>query len=323
MKKLKRGSGKNKFCLVSFLENQKRGVKQLLVRAAVFFGLVYFIIPFLIDKIVHLLNLARLASFNYMHITLFSIALVLVFVIFNRKQLWEIKSYKQHKRQTFVFGILSLALMFFYFVISYLPFSYAFQHNYAGIIAMYVVYFAGIVCIALSVFNLDFFKRFKKNLVGLFSAMILFFAAILILRAAWRFFSGLIARIVYFLISLNFPDTAMAAGQGDPTLAISNFSVVIGSPCSGIDSLSMFAALFLLILVFDWKVINRKKAAWLFPVGLVGVFLMSILRVYLLMIVGVYNPELSLNLFHTNAGWILFVVYFLVFFYFAYPYMKK
>jgi exosortase/archaeosortase family protein len=58
-------------------------------------------------------------------------------------------------------------------------------------------------------------------------------------------------------------------------------------------------------------------------IGLIGMFGMSILRIYLLMVVGTKDEKLALTLFHSNIGWIMFVAYLLVFWYLCYPYVIK
>jgi exosortase/archaeosortase family protein len=56
----------------------------------------------------------------------------------------------------------------------------------------------------------------------------------------------------------------------------------------------------------------------------IGLFLVNILRVYLLIVIGAsISPDLALTLFHTYAGIILFIIYFLLFWLTFYKWMKK
>jgi exosortase/archaeosortase family protein len=103
---------------------------------------------------------------------------------------------------------------------------------------------------------------------------------------------------------------------------VEDFSVLIGSPCSGIDGMTLFVTLYCLIVCFDWKNVNKLRAAIFLPFGTLGMFLMNTLRVYLLLVVGVlYSEEFAIGAFHSNIGWILFLVYFLTFLYFIYPHL--
>ena len=109
-----------------------------------------------------------------------------------------------------------------------------------------------------------------------------------------------------------------------PLLRADGFSAVIGPPCTGITSLILFTGMFLFIVFLDWEKLNKKALLWIYPVGAFGMFLVAFLRVYVLYLVGAnWSPQFALAGFHNNAGWILFVLYFLVYFYYAYPLMKQ
>lgn len=300
-----------------------RGFKQFLIRSGIFLILIYLLIPFILDKTANLFELSKLIQFNYMRMFLFSILLVALFVLFHKKDLFNIEYYLQHKKQTVLFSALSIISFTIYFIFAYIITIEIFGEVAVNLMFLYSSYLIGTILALLAVFNMTFIRKFYKSLIAMFMIAILFFEMTLILRKNWLFFSTAITKFVYFLTNAIFGNAGMQIGLGDPVLSLGTFSVIIGSPCSGVESLAMFSFLFLLILVYDWDILDKKKAAWLFPVGLAGMFLMSVLRIFLLMVVGTHNPELAMSLFHTNLGWILFVVYFLVFFYFAYNYMRK
>ena len=67
---------------------------------------------------------------------------------------------------------------------------------------------------------------------------------------------------------------------------------------------------FLLFLVIMRKKIDLHLGMLVFLCGLVGIFYLNVLRIYLLMVIGTFNPEFALNAFHNNSGWILFLIYF-------------
>ena len=51
---------------------------------------------------------------------------------------------------------------------------------------------------------------------------------------------------------------------------------------------------------------------------------MNVLRLLLLILVGVHiSPELAVGIFHTNAAWVLFIVYFFFYYLIAQKYMYK
>ena len=98
-------------------------------------------------------------------------------------------------------------------------------------------------------------------------------------------------------------------------LGVNEFIVKIGKPCSGIDSMLLFTSLYALIIALDHKVLNKKTALLLFPIGLIGIFAFNIIRVYLLMLIGIHvSEDFAIGLFHQNVGWILFIIYFAIFY---------
>ncbi|MEM3374582.1 MAG: archaeosortase/exosortase family protein [Candidatus Woesearchaeota archaeon] len=180
---------------------------------------------------------------------------------------------------------------------------------------------------ALAFYGIDFikyfFKKFKKEVFIFFTLSILFFFIILLFQNLWLFLSSLISKILYVFFKLFFKDiiyqefvsvSSMSEGGG-PLLGIKNFSAVIGKPCSGIDSLLYFSAIFTLIIFVDRKRLKKIPTTIAFILGLIGMFITNMIRILLLFIIGAYlSPNFALGMFHNNIGWILFIVYFYVFF---------
>jgi hypothetical protein len=108
-----------------------------------------------------------------------------------------------------------------------------------------------------------------------------------------------------------------------PYIALGNFAVMIGPACSGIESLFMFVGLFILLVVYEQKRLDFRKSAFVFFLGLIGTYILNIIRVTLLMVIGQKHPDFALGMFHSNAAWILFSVYVLVLMFCCYDWMKK
>jgi exosortase/archaeosortase family protein len=105
----------------------------------------------------------------------------------------------------------------------------------------------------------------------------------------------------------------MAEGGG-PLLGINNFRAIVGKSCSGIDSFLLFTSLYTLIFILDYKRLKKKLAILLYFLGIVGMFFVNILRIFLLFIIGAYiDAKFAVGLFHTNAGWVLFLGYFFIY----------
>lgn len=127
-------------------------------------------------------------------------------------------------------------------------------------------------------------------------------------------------------MSVNtFAETNLILRTGkDPILIAENFKAIIGGPCTGIFGITLFTALFAFALWLDYKKINKKKATLYYLIGVIGIFLLNVIRIATLYYIGVnYSPELAITIFHNNAGWVLFALYSIVYWYFVYPKLLK
>ena len=107
-------------------------------------------------------------------------------------------------------------------------------------------------------------------------------------------------------------------GSAGPILGVEGFYVGISKVCSGIDSLLYFISLFAIIIVTNWKFINKNRMLILLVAGAIGTFFVNILRVFLLVIIAVkFSPKFAVDVFHTNAGWMFFLAYFIILWHFG------
>jgi exosortase/archaeosortase family protein len=169
------------------------------------------------------------------------------------------------------------------------------------------------VLFALAVFGksylLHFMKEFRKELLIALGVTILLYNLLMYFQSQWPFFSGAVSVILYSILS-QFYLVTYSMSSGAPILTINDFSVSIGAPCSGIDSMLLFFAFFSALFALDHKRLRKKLYIILFLIGLLGTYVVNLVRLYLLIIMGVHiSPRFAVGLFHTNAGWLLFVIY--------------
>jgi exosortase/archaeosortase family protein len=260
----------------------------------------------------------------FVYFPLFFVAVTGIFFILNYDKLKQYL-FEQNWYHTFGFVMFAFWNIAVYTILKYnIAPVFAINSSTTYLLLLGLYYFIGSSVLALGVFGLPFFRIFARELLLLAVVVIPYFSLTFVLRSYSDLFSNLQVQANTFLMGLLGFDFSYAIGGGDPRLALSNFKVIIGAPCSGVDSLLLFTGLYWFIGLLDFAKYNTKKLLLLFPIGLIGVYAMSILRIFLLMLVGAfYSPKLALNSFHTNAGWIIFVIYFLGFIYFALPWMKK
>lgn len=290
--------------------------KVILIKIAVFLVLSLAVVPFVVSLLEKMYPRTFQYTFSFLPYSLLVLAL---FFAFNKKAILQYKE-KINPLQTVLFSSLAFASFSFYFILTH---SVLFVPQNLGfyIVISYGLYFTGFISLALAVFNLDFFHQFKKSIALSSLLTLFFFSFTIILRGSKLFMTRIVAQLSHFFLDFFYDSVSYAFGN-PVTLTLKDFTAGIGAPCSGAESLSMFVGLILLLFVYDYKQIHFKKFLLVLPVGLVGVYFMNIFRISTLMVVGTHSPDLAMNLFHSNAGWILFSFFTLAFGYFFYPYIK-
>lgn len=92
----------------------------------------------------------------------------------------------------------------------------------------------------------------------------------------------------------------------------------IGAPSSGIASITIFVALFALMHL-DFRP-PRRKALYLFLIGLLGTSLQNIIRLVLIILAGYHLGYNAMMQVHDYAGYVIFPAWYIVF---AYIYVRS
>ena len=259
-------------------------------------------------------------EYNFFSFPAYTLILVFFFIVFNRKTLLEYS----HKPSFTHFVVWTFIAVFFFHLYVHFRFSPFFTYSNVDtyLLVSWTFYLFGTVAHALSMFGYPLFKKTANSLV-LFTFMVYFFYIVTkILWQLWDFLAQIVARGVFFLLSI-FSSTAFFEHGTDPRLGLGDFSVIVGPPCSGIDSLSMFLGLFILFVIYEGKNISFKRAMVVLILGLFGTYLINVLRVSLLILIGTKYPSFALGSFHSQAGWIFFSFFVLIILYFSYGWMKS
>ena len=256
--------------------------------------------------------------------------MLILFIAINKKKILEIKRYSVGLKQRIL--SVSLIILLFPVYFQYKKFllnnvdlvreSLWFFTSLEYLILLIILFFLVVLVFGFK-FIKDFFKENKKGLGLVLIGTIITYIFIRQFQRLWPYFSGFVGKGVAFLLSLI--GTTTLSFSGDlPVLAFKGFMVKIAQTCSGIDSIFIFTALYLGVLAWDWKILNKKKVIFMFFPGVIGAFAMNILRIFLLILIGAYiSRDFALNVFHTNASAILFLIYFAVFWKLSYNWMKK
>jgi len=254
-------------------------------------------------------------------INAFLVGLV-AFLVTTYKKLVCIKSFKFSKNQIgfIIVAVLTLIshYVFNYYVNAYT--SYFMQNVIFWSIVKFSFNVFFVIFLGLGIFGLNFIryflKEYKREILIFAAVSIGFFFLMLTFQNLWTIFSSTITQVLYWFFKIFYNDVGYSLSSSNgPMLRLMSFSATIGKPCSGIDSLLLFTTLYLLIISLDYKRLKKPLTILFYFIGAAGMFLTNIIRIFLLFLVGVYiSPTFAVGMFHTNIGWILFLIYFFIFY---------
>lgn len=306
----------------------EKGFRQFLIKTGIFLAI--FILIQLV--LIILQNIPLPAEYYFLLDVDIGKALLLTAMIFffiGRDKLKKLNEYKFDAKTAIFYGVLSLLSFAGYFLLKdFLINNPSFAIS--NILLFYPIkeltLILGSLFLFVAVFGFKFIKEFIKKFKKEIGFSIIIFISLLFLivefQRLWIYFSRIVAKIVYFLLNLTF-DAVLTFTGNSPNLGLSNFVVNIGKPCSGIDSMLMFIFLYVFIVGYDWKILNKKKAMAMFVPGVVSVFFLNIIRIYLLIVIGAFiSSEFAIGIFHTSASMIFFLAYFGLFWWVLYGWMK-
>lgn len=311
---------------------RREGFRWFLTRLAIFIG-IFLVLPVLMYPFLELSRFPEaFPKFMLVDVGEACVFMAIAFIFLAREKLFEIKKHSYQWKNGVVFGLLTLASAALYLYSRYViktNFDYWINEGYyLGLMFNLIPILLMVLFLGIAVFGLrfakSFIKEFKNEIISSFILSVIAYVVIILIRSSWKYLGYIVSHSVAFLLSLSYDDVVLRVREGGYDLGADNFVASIGDLCSGIDSMTLYIGLFMLILFYDWKVLDKKKMAILFIPGLIGLIGVNIFRIYLLYIVGILiSPEFAVGMFHSNIGMILFIAYFIVFWWIFYKWVKK
>lgn len=122
----------------------------------------------------------------------------------------------------------------------------------------------------------------------------------------WQGLGDLTLTLVYQMLSLIFADVYIDFSQR--ILGVGDFLVAVAQQCSGYEGIGMITVFTTLYLYVFRSEFNFPKALWLFPIGIIAIWLFNLIRIVVLVSIGArISPEVAINGFHSQAGWLSFL----------------
>lgn len=179
---------------------------------------------------------------------------------------------------------------------------------------------ATVLSLAWSIAPLSFWQKIyqaeKASLVLAFMAGAATWLFAYFSRNLWETLGDTTLYLVHQLLLLVFDEVYVDVGQR--LLGIGDFIVEVGQPCSGYEGIGMVSVFTSLYLYMFRKELRFPNALLLFPIGILTIWLFNFLRISVLIVIGAkISPEMALNGFHSQAGWIAFLLVCMGLFYLA------
>lgn len=144
-----------------------------------------------------------------------------------------------------------------------------------------------------------------KIAVAILSAILLVLAGELS-QEGWRPLSGATLTVSHWILTLYETDVVLNAPQ--QLLGAGDFRVLITQECSGYEGLGLVAAFLALYFWLMRAHLRFPNVLVLFPVALALVWMLNAVRIAVLISIGRHvSPEIAVNGFHSQAGWIGFL----------------
>ncbi|CAG7856780.1 hypothetical protein MCAMS1_01398 [biofilm metagenome] len=126
-------------------------------------------------------------------------------------------------------------------------------------------------------------------------------------KELWDFFSGITFQTVYYLLGFFYSDLIIQPET--LTIGTPTFPVEITHGCSGIEGLALISIFLCIYLYLFSKELRFPQVFWLFPIGMLTIWIANAIRLVLLIALGTsYSPEVAERGFHAQAGWIAFIL---------------
>lgn len=253
------------------------------------------------------------------------ILMALVFPLFIKERIPDIPKIRWHNHN-FLFAIASALCLAGFFPLSRItllqttPNSFSFLNVLCHAVLLAVPLFCLLAIFGVQ-FLSQFVKTYKKEIGICVTLGTVLYLAIFQVWKLWPIFSHGVLTSVSFLFGLTFEKVRVIPPR---ILVVDSFAVRIEQACSGIDSLFLFTSMYSIIGFIERKTLIVSRYIVSFVIAAIGLYLVNILRVYLIILYGVLvSPDTAIKLFHTYAGMVLFIIYFALFLRLCYPWIRK
>lgn len=288
--------------------SNKKYLKKLL-----FFLSIYTLLVFFHARLLSFLYQDEYEIFNQ-HSFLLLYPLFLIFSYLKWSRIRDFRWETGRKRELLLFLLLSVLFLL-------VPPQKLVKLNVDPSVASLAPFYMGVAFLIASVFGRKFVKKFGAEFLMMSYLLFAYIISKIFINYSWNYLVFGILSVFSWVFPLISDNYLIELDRYN--VRLEDFSVYVGPTCAGIYSLVTFALLFIasaILLNRKSAEFNYKKAFFYFVTGLLGVYLLNILRVFIIVLVGAYISEtLAIDLFHEYLGAIFLIGLFLIYLYFVIP----
>jgi exosortase E/protease (VPEID-CTERM system) len=169
---------------------------------------------------------------------------------------------------------------------------------------------AMVVCAVIALAPVSFWLGFARKHAGHAVVALAFgaltYAAIEFSRNSWRDLSAATLYTSYWLLQLYEPNAFIDVPSR--TLGALDFRVIIDAPCSGYEGVGLVLGMMSFYIFAFRRDLRFPHVLVLLPLGAVTIWVLNAVRLTLLVSMGAHvSPEVAINGFHSQAGWVFFL----------------
>ncbi|QGZ95477.1 exosortase E/protease, VPEID-CTERM system [Terricaulis silvestris] len=169
---------------------------------------------------------------------------------------------------------------------------------------------AMVVCAVIALAPISFWFGFARKHAGHAIVALAFgaltYAAIEFSRNSWHDLSAATLYTSHWLLQLYEPSAFIDVPNR--MLGALDFRVIIGAPCSGYEGVGLVLGMMSFYIFAFRRDLRFPHVLVLLPLGALTIWVLNAVRLTLLVSMGAHvSPEVAINGFHSQAGWVFFL----------------
>ena len=139
----------------------------------------------------------------------------------------------------------------------------------------------------------------------------------LLTESGWGVMAEYTFSVTRFLLS-GYGDQLLYTDASNKIIGLGDFVITVAPECSGYQGIGLVTGFSALYVYLHRATLKFPQALWIFPLGATLIWLLNCVRIAILLMIGHHwSPDIAVGGFHSQAGWISFLLTSLLLLWFA------